>query len=349
VDLIPVSTRESVRSCLAGVVRGEPLQANVCYSARLEKRLHELVALHHFDVVHVEHLRAARIVSTLPGRLPTLFDAVDSIALLLQRTIRSSHSVRQRLIATLELHRTRAFEARILTRYDRSIVTSADDAHALRALAPTAHVEVVPNGVDLDYFHPTSEPVAPATLVFSGKMSYHANVSAVVHFVKNIFPLVRRNRPDVRLRIVGSGPPAPIRELARDPAIEVTGHVADLRTYVSTATVAVCPVTVKVGIQNKLLEAMAMQVPVVATRAGAEGLTATPGRDLLVADSSAEFAAHVCRLIADPALARSIARSGRLYVEQHHRWSDIVCTVESQYVEAIGQRASLGGSGLNQG
>jgi sugar transferase (PEP-CTERM/EpsH1 system associated) len=341
VELLPISWTASVRSCAAAAARGDPLQAAVCTSPRLRYRLDELLAGEHYDVVHVEHLRAARVSTWLPHAIPTLYDAVDCISLLQERTLRSSTSLRQRLQAAVELRRTRAYEARLIPRFDRVAVTSPVDAAALRILAPGAEIAVVPNGVDLDYFRPcpaTPRAPEPDTLVFSGKMSYHANVTAVRYFVREVLPLIRRSRPDVRLRIAGSAPPASIRALAVDPAITVTGHVADIRQPLRRAAVAVCPVTVKVGIQNKILEAMAMALPVVSTRLGAEGLGAQPGADFLVADDPPAFAAHVTRLLADATLRARVGSAGRRYVEAHHRWDLAARRIESLYYEAAARR-----------
>src|SRR5262249_24803853 len=134
-------------------------------------------------------------------------------------------------------------------------------------------------------------------IVFSGKMSYHANTTAALHFVHEIYPAICEHCPQTRLRIVGSSPPKSIRSLAREPGITVSGYVSDMAASLSRAAVAVCPVTVKVGIQNKILEAMALEVPVVTTPEGANGLNAIPGRDFLVGATPREFAAEVCRLL----------------------------------------------------
>src|SRR5262249_60290681 len=151
-------------------------------------------------------------------------------SLLLERTLRSSHSVRQRAIAALELGRTRHYEAELTRRVDRVVVTSRDDAAEFRRLDPTAEPTVIPNGVDLDRFRPVGEPPEPATIVFSGKMSYHANVSAVLHFVRNILPIVRAARPGVRLRIVGTSPPPAVQPLTRARGLTRPAPGPGLRT-----------------------------------------------------------------------------------------------------------------------
>jgi sugar transferase (PEP-CTERM/EpsH1 system associated) len=339
VDVVPLRAGASAGSCFAAALRGEPLQAAVCRVPELERRLDAILAEHAFDVVHVEHLRAAHLRPRIPSGLPTLFDSVDCISLLLDRARRASHSLWQRVVAVLELQRTRAFEAGMLPRFDRVMATSTEDAAALQALAPSIDVAVVPNGVDLDYFRPADEPREPATIVFSGKMSYHANATAALYFASKILPLIRTIRPDARLRIVGSGPPRSVRALSRDPDISVTGYLPDIRDGLRGAAVAVCPISVKVGIQNKILEAMAMGIPVVSTTRGIEGLGAVPGRDVMVADSPAEFAAHVGRLIGDPALGERVGQAGRRYVELHHRWDATARKVETLYTEAIERRA----------
>lgn len=340
VEVVPWRPAASIGTCASALLRGEPLQAAVCQSPALHSRLATLLEARSFDLVHIEHLRAAPLSARLPANLPTIFDSVDCISLLLQRTITASHSWRQRLIARCELRRTQHYEARLLRRFDRIAVTAPEDARALCALGPAARVAVVPNGVDLDHFRPHPRPHDPATLVFSGKMSYHANVTAVLYFVRQILPLVRQAQPDVRLLIAGSNPPREILALTRDPAISVSGYLPDLRAALSRATVALCPVTVKVGIQNKLLEAMAMGLPVVSSREGVEGLAAQPGQDLLVGESPATFASHVCQLLADPDLRARLGLAGRRYVEAHHRWDGAAHRFELLYAEAIEQRAA---------
>lgn len=334
VDVVPLRSTESLWQCGVAVGRGEPLQGAVCRSSAMSRRLTSLLSEQEVDVVHIEHFRAAYLGADVPPRVPTVFDSVDCISLLQERTLKSSHSLRQRMIARLELQRTKAYEGRMLGRFDQVLVTSAEDAQALQKLTPSAPITVVPNGVDLDHFRPTIGLRAPATLVFSGKMSYHANVTAVTEFVRNIFPIIRQRRPEVRLRIVGSDPPRSVVALTSDPSISVTGFIPDMRGALGTATIAICPIKVKVGIQNKILEAMAMGLPVVCSREGTAGLEAVEGRDLLVSDSDLEFAEHVCHLLDDSPAREHLGAAGRAYVETHHRWSSAAHKLESLYLNA---------------
>jgi sugar transferase (PEP-CTERM/EpsH1 system associated) len=340
-ETVPNRIGERMYRVARAALTGQPLQSAVCRSAVFERRFRELLDRPGFDVVHVEHLRAAFLGPLIPPTVASLFDAVDSISLLWERTLRASHSLQQRLLARLELARTRAYEARLPAWFDQLIATADEDARALEQLAPGTRVEVVPNGVDLTAFAPWEGPREPATLVFTGKMSYHANVTAVLVFVREILPLIRRSRPDAHLVIAGRDPPRAVRALAADPGITITGYVPDLRAAVGRATVAVCPVTVKVGVQNKVLEAMAMGLPVVTTPAGLAGLAAQPGRDLLVGRDPAEFARQVCRLLDDPSLREQIGRAGRAYVAAHHRWSDAAARLETLYGRAIANRPGV--------
>jgi sugar transferase (PEP-CTERM/EpsH1 system associated) len=334
-DIVPICATDRLHGCAAAAIRGDPLQSVVSLSKAMEQRLHDILARETFDLVHIEHLRAAQLVLGLPPEMPRLFDAVDSISLLLERTLRSSHSFFQRAIALAELGRTRRFEAHTLERFSRTIVTSPEDGAFLQRLAPHADISVVANGVDLDYFRPLPEPREPATLVFSGKMSYHANVTAALYMAREIFPRIVARRPDAQLCIVGSRPPRVVRELARNAAISVVGHVPDMRPYLGRASVAVCPMVIKVGIQNKLLEAMAMAVPTVATPAAVTGVHAAAGREVLIGSTPAGFADQVCRLLDNKQWATQVGRSGHDYVQAHHRWSDAADRVGELHYQAI--------------
>ncbi|HIE39209.1 MAG TPA: glycosyltransferase [Anaerolineae bacterium] len=330
VEIFPIPLARSLSNSLWALPTREPLQAVYAYHPAMERRLGELVREEPFDVVHIEHLRAARLVQAVRG-MPTVYDSVDCISLLFEQAAQEGAQLRSRLMTALDLARTRRYEAQLLTRYHQVVVTSQRDKEALERLARrylpsearAADITVVTNGVDLAYFRPPPNPKPEArspTVIFTGKMSYHANVAAALYFAREVLPRIWNCNPALRFQIVGKDPPEAVRRLAMDGRIEVTGYVEDLRPYLARAAVAVCPARYAVGIQNKVLEAMAMGTPVVSTSAGCAALEAGRGRELLVADGAEEMARAILDILSDPALAARLSAKGRRYVEAHHSW-----------------------------
>ncbi len=330
----------SLANSLAALPGRAPLQAAYGWDGAL---LSGLAQEPPPDIIHVEHLRGSRYAlrlnawrHELKAYVPLVWDSVDCISLLFEQAAGRSQRLWSRLMTRFELGRTRRYEAWLAGQFDQVLVTSPKDQDAFRALAPAAvrdgRVTVLPNGVALDYF--TTEPSFSrdrATLVISGKMSYHANVTMVMQFVKKVFPLVKSARPDVNLVIVGKDPAPEVRALAGDPAVTVTGEVPDVRPYLRKATVAVAPIAYGVGIQNKVLEAMAVGTPVVCTPQAVSALQTVNGQDLLVAEDEAGQAQAIVGLLSDPARAARIGANGRAYIEEHHDWSRITERLEAIY------------------
>ncbi|MBI4927031.1 MAG: glycosyltransferase [Anaerolineae bacterium] len=332
----------SLVNCLMALPSSAPLQAAYCRSAELA---HSIDQAGDFDVAHVEHLRGAWFGLQLLGRpatrrLPVVWDSVDSISLLFRLAAERSRKRTSRWLTRFELGRTQRYEPWLAQQFDRTLVTSQRDLEEyerlLGAQALKKPIKVLPNGVDLEYY--TADGIAarePASLIISGKMSYHANVSMALHFTEHILPLVQQQRPDVKLYLVGKDPTPELLALTHNPAVQVTGTVPDIRPYLRKAAVAVTPVTYGAGIQNKVLEAMACELPVVSSSQAVSALKVAPGVDLMVADDPAEFAGAVVRLLDEPKLRDQVGRAGRAYVERNHRWSAIAVELEEVYIEAV--------------
>jgi sugar transferase (PEP-CTERM/EpsH1 system associated) len=318
-----------------------PFQAAYSRSPAMAALIQQTQAEATFDVAHVEHLRGAELSPAVRG-IPVVFDSVDSIALLFERVRRSGPTWRSRLLAGLDLTRTLYYEGRLLERYPRVLVTSPRDRDALAKLstAPDAddRLVVLPNGVDLDYFAPMDVSRAPATLIFTGKMSYHANVAAAVSLITEVMPLVWQQLPDVRLTIAGKDPSVHLLSLANDDQrITVTGTVPDLRPYLAQATIAVSPMRYGVGIQNKVLEAMAMATPVISTPQAVSALQVQAERDVWVADTPQSLSQAVVTMLTDNTLREGIGQAGRHYVETHHDWNVVAEKLESVYREVVAE------------
>ncbi len=330
---------------------GQPLQVVYARSQRFTSVAQQLCEQRSFDVVHVEHLRGIASMEPLAQSYPLVWDAVDCISLLSKHTMSAGPSLPVRAVARLEYRRTCRYEARMLQKLRHVVVTSERDRQAMidlqRAQTGTmqssdeelgAGITVLPNGVDLDYFHPMQLPRRRMNVVFSGKMSYHANIATALYLAQQIMPLIWQKQPEVTLTIAGSKPPKAVQELASDPRIEVTGYVDDMRAYVGGAEVMLSPMVYSVGIQNKVLEAMALGTPVIVAAQAAEALQASPGRDLLVASSAQEFASSTLRLLEDAAMRATLADNGRAYVESKHDWRVACERLVAVYERAIAAR-----------
>lgn len=334
----PLSRSRTLVNCLAALPSSDPLQAHYCWQPALARRLEEIltpaVDQPPVDAIHVEHLRGARYAlvardSAARQRIPVIWDSVDCISHLFRQAAEHSASRFGRWMTRLELPRTERYEGRLVWQFDAVLTTSAIDRDALAALAAahrpgTPPIEVVSNGVDLDYFRP--DPTVerePDTLVLSGKMSYHANVTMAVTFVREIMPRVWAQRPAARVVIVGKDPTPEVRALGEHPAVTVTGWVADIRPYLQRAGVAVAPITYGAGIQNKVLEAMACGTPVVTTPLALHALSAVPDRDLLVGQDAGELAAAIISLLDDPQRRAAVGRAGREYAATAHDWQTL--------------------------
>jgi polysaccharide biosynthesis protein PslH len=230
----------------------------------------------------------------------------------------------------LEGRKVRRYECWLGSMFDACSVNAPREREILGAYVTTP-IHVIPNGVDLDYFRPGRPPGQahlPLRLVFTGNMSYKPNVEAVRHLVAEILPRVRPTFADVELYIVGMDPTPAVRRLADGERVVVTGRVDDVRPFLDAAAVAVAPLRVARGLQNKVLEAMAMRVPVVASPAAFNGISAMAGRHLLVADGPDRFAAAVVEVLRDPARREQLAADGLDCVKRNHDWGTLLARLE---------------------
>jgi glycosyltransferase involved in cell wall biosynthesis len=331
----------------------QPLQTVYSWHPGMARQLTEVLSIKDsrkkFDVVHVEHLRGSRYGTFLKSRfpdLPVVWDSVDSISHLFRQASSHSRSMFGKLVTRLELPRTEWAEGTLTTLFDHIVITSDTDKNALLELVPpgksSAPISVLPNGVDLEYFQPNpSVERDPASIVFSGKMSYHANVSMVKYLVTEVMPKIWERRPTVCLTVVGKDPPAEIKALGENPLIKITGTVADIRPYLWRAAVAVVPLIYGAGIQNKILEAMATGTPVVTTTKALTSLMVNAGVEIFVGDSPDEFSQKVLDLMDNPSAQRSVGEKGLSYVQQNHHWKTIVARLADIYMGSINRKMEM--------
>ncbi len=333
----------SALNCAFALPTKIPFQSVYSWNSHLQSDFAREHTRTPFDLVHVEHLRGSkygRMIKAEFPELPVVWDSVDCISHLFAQTSERSRSIVGKFISTIELNRTQITEGELTSLFDRVLITSPVDRESLLRLTPpgkvVAPISVLPNGVDLEYFQrKTDRPRDAETIVFSGKMSYHANISMADYLVQEIMPKVWAKHPTTKLIIVGKDPPQKVRKFAQGPCVEVTGTVEDIRPYLWKATVAVVPLVYGAGIQNKILEAMASETPVVTTSSAFSGLDGTPGNDALVGDTAHDFSDAILRLIESPPLQKEIGKAGYAYVRKCHDWSKVSADLVSIYRSLI--------------
>lgn len=321
----------------------QPLQSVYSWNPLLARKLLELTgekeSSQPFDVVHVEHLRGVQFGLFLKQftHIPVVWDSVDCISYLFQQSAKYNPRKISRWLNRFDLPRTLAFERKVVHKFNRVLVTSQVDKQAFLDLqlpgGTPPRIEVIPQGVDLEYFQSSEIEREPETLVISGKMSYHANIRMVLHLVEDIMPIVWKKLPRVKVWVVGKDPSPEILQLSKDARIKITGEVPDMRPYLQRAAAAVAPVYYGAGIQNKVLEAMACGTPVIASPSAVAALQARIGEDVFVASTNEDFASRIVEVLQNPNIARQLGLSGRRYVEKNHHWKMIVNHLENIYTE----------------
>lgn len=273
-----------------------------------------------FQLVLLEGTPLAAFLPNLPLGIPRVLDLFDVHTLVARRALGQGPPAEHAALAR-EAERTVVFERRAAQACQACLAVSDGDAAVASTLLGAERVEVVPNGVDTSYFAASSIEREAGALLFTGRMSYPPNADAAAYFAEDILPLVRREIPFARFHVVGTGPPPRVEALASD-AVLVHGHADDVRPYQRTAEVVVVPVREGGGTRLKVLEAAACGNAIVSTPLGVDGLPFRAGRDLLVADSAAEFAAAVAGLLRDPTRRAELGARARA-VATRFEWSVI--------------------------
>jgi glycosyltransferase involved in cell wall biosynthesis len=286
-----------------------------------------------YDVVHLfGGVQVYEYYHALNG-LPAIITPYESYSLYLRRMIDNGRadlrSAPTRLLLQAQRLSAREFERFMFTPYARTVVVSQPDADELLALNPALNISVIPNGVEIERMQPSSVPRETATLLFTGNYEYPPNVDAALFLATTILSQVRAIVPEVRLWLVGNAPPPELKALESNH-VTVTGHVPDLRPYLERATIFVCPLRFGAGIKNKVLEALALGCPVVATPLSVDGIAVENGRDALVANAG-QLPETVVRLLRDAELQHRLSANGRALIEREYTWSRVAQMYEEVY------------------
>ena len=327
---------------LAALLSSRPRYLVDTYSQAFTDTLHSSLASRSYDL----------IVGSQFSMMPYAWEARDWPVLLEELELGLFRDAACVPISGLGSLRTRLTWAK-MSRYLRTtlptfsactVASSTERQHVLDLMPDYRSVHLIPNCIDVDDYAGVYESRESNALVFSGALTYDANYHGMAWFLDHVYPAIQAQHPSARLRITGSVDGVDLSSLRLAPGCELTGHVADIRTLIARSTVSVVPLLTGGGTRLKILESMALGTPVVATTKGAEGLDATPGEHLLVADTPSEFASYVATLLGSPGLRQQLAERGRAFVRSHFDWK----VVGPKFLNAV-EHAAHGRSVLASG
>jgi polysaccharide biosynthesis protein PslH len=297
-------------------------------SRELQAALDRLLRCERFDLIQLESSPLAEL--RIDSDLPVVLDEHNIEYELLRRACETEAAPHRKAFNWLEYVKLRRQEEAAWGRVRALAVTSDREAEIVRRRLPQAAVEVIPNGVDLDYFTPSDQAVDPDSIVFTGLMSYRPNLDAAGFFAHQVLPRIRRVRPKARFTVVGWGSKELIQAHV-GPGVEVTGRVPDVRPYLWSAAVVTVPLRVGGGTRLKVLEALATARPVVSTALGCEGIDVRDGEHLLIRDDPNSQAEAVLQLMGEPRSAHRLGLRGRRLVEQQYGWASSADKLEALF------------------
>lgn len=308
-----------------------PFSVNWIKDTDMKRRLRRLCDSVKFDLAHVDTISLAVYSDVLNG-FPKILNHHNIESHLLKRRILFERNLVKRWYYAQESRKLEAYERQVCPTFDANFTVSELDKERLLAIAPSARVDVIANGVDVDYFTPIPDAVIPGSLIMVSGMNWFPNRDAVLYMAREIWPLLTAKMPDLTWTIVGADPPPYLQELAsQDSRVIVTGFVNDVRPYLSKAEVYLCPMRDGGGTRLKILDALAMGKTIVCTTMACEGIPVVPGKHVLIANSPGEFLQQIGRVREDPQLRENLGQAAREFAIEHYSWTKIGKDLERVY------------------
>lgn len=342
----PIGQAEAWVKTVLALPTPQPSSFGYFASRKLMQRLRAAVAKQRFDLLIAHSSSVGPYAAMLPD-VPKIIDFCDMDS---QKWLVYADQKRFPVSLGFWLEGTKLtrVERDLARRFDCSTCATAAEVESLQEIAPGARGEWFPNGVDLEFFQPQAEPYDPDQICFVGRMDYYPNAQAMAVFVRDVLPLIRAERPQTKLAIVGASPTAEVRALAKVEGVTVTGTVPEVRSYLAASACSLAPLVIARGTQNKILESLAMGVPVVASGLAARGLDAVPGAHLLAADGPADTAAAVLSILSDPKERERLALAGRARMESHHSWAGAMAKLDGIISRTLDSDTETQGAGMDR-
>lgn len=313
-----------------------PYTINWLRSGAFTKALSEKIIHKSYDLVHLDTI-SLDIYRPLLGNLPCILDHHNIESHMLLRRSRQEKSLIKRAYFFQEGFRLQRYEKKVCSKYRGHITCSDIDSERLRKISPLSNIKTIPNGVDTNFFAPKGLEQDNKTLVFVGTMSWYPNIEAALFICREIMPRLRSLHSGIRLRIIGANPPEQVKKFGLEhDDIDVLGFVDEVRDYIEKATVYVCPIMDGGGTKLKILDALAMEKPIVAHKIASEGINITDGVDILLADQADEYAELIVRLIESPSERSRLGKAARKLALEQYDYTSIGKSLSDYYVKLAG-------------
>jgi len=297
----------------------KPFQVAYFMHRSVDKKIKNIIDTQKPDLVFYQMLRTAEYAKNVD--ILKVIDYMDTLSVGLERRI-EKENLFKKIFFKNEFNRVANYENAIFNRFQKQLIITEQD----KKLIPHPNnikIDIVTNGVDLEYYKPREKNLQKSyDIIFSGNMAYPPNIDCALFLVKKIMPLVWKQNPNCKVVIVGTSPSNEVKKLASKNVI-ITGRVNDMRQYFYESKIFVGPLFINSGLQNKLLEAMAMKVPCITSTLANNALLAAKNKEIIIADTDVEFANEILKLLSNQALADSIATDAYNFVTQNHDWNKI--------------------------
>ncbi len=339
VETVPLRKSRAYTNAFMGLFGRTPLQLQYYRDRTMAQAVHRVITAVQPDLLYAHLIRMGSYIDSYRNYARVVAFNV-SMTLNYRRLAKHTPSLLGKMFYLLEYHKLRRFEAEFARHFDRVLLISKHDLSAIEQKTPLNNIFFNPHGVDAHYFTPdTNMPRIPNSLIFTGNMNYTPNIDAAQYFCQDILPSIRIRVPDIKLFIVGADPSSEIKSLAQDPSIRVTGRVPDLREYMNRTQIAIAPIRIGAGLQNKVLEGMSMRMPMVITSVANEGIQAIDGQNVLIADSPEDFTDRIISLLCDTERQSQIGARAREFIVQNWSWEKHFGNLEQMFIRLINEKA----------
>ncbi|MBR3784563.1 MAG: glycosyltransferase [Bacteroidales bacterium] len=335
IRIVPINKLVAAKNIVANWLASKSLQLGYWNTAAAKRAYRKFESQVQPDIVYNQMVRTMPLVAR--SQYPKVMDFQDALSLNAERRMERTRGL-MRYILHYEFKMLRSSEYNAFSIFDDLTIISEVDSEAIPH-KKNGEIKIVPNGVDFDYFSPQALSM-PIThdIVFAGNMSYAPNVNAAHYLVEEIMPLVWVKRPETTVLLAGAAPKHSVSRLAEDGRVTVSGWLDDIRTAYASSRLFIAPMRIGSGLQNKLLEAMAMHLPCVTTAICNSSLGAEEGRQVLVGNTPAQLADNILSLLHDTQRADTLAEEGSRFVHQHYGWPAAVAKLESVLNQVMQKR-----------